>query len=290
MAARRPGDVPRAGDASGWLKRFRRRGIANAMSARVLPRVRRPPRPGWVATALASVLATGLLAAEPGVEPFRHDRFDAVLRRVVDERGRVDYAALVADPTDLRVYVATLVAFSPDSHPARFPTAGDRLAYWLNAYNASVVDRVVRRYPIDSVKDVFPPLVNRVVRRRFADPRVHFALNCASRGCPRLPARAFTGDGLQVELDREARRFVGETRNVAVDPVTRTVWLSSIFSWFEKDFTTWMRVHHPGEPATLVGYVRRLAEPEGRAALDACSRCAVRFVPYDWRLNDQAAP
>ncbi len=263
-----------------------------------------------LAAMLAAALATGVLAAEVAVEPFRHDRFDAVLRRVVDDRGCVDYAALVADPTDLQVYVATLVAVSPDSHPARFPTGDDRLAYWLNAYNASVIDRVVRRYPIDSVKDVFPPLVgffylqrvllggeyvslygleNGVVRKRFSDPRVHFALNCASRGCPRLAARAFTGDGLQAELEREARRFVGEPRNAVVDPLTHTVWLSSIFSWYERDFTNWMRVHHPDEPATLVGYVGRLAEPERRAALDSCTGCAVKFVPYDWRLNDRAA-
>jgi hypothetical protein len=258
---------------------------------------------------LALLLAAGAYAADP--EPFRHDRFDAVLRRVVDDRGQVDYAALRADPTDLRVYVATLVAASPDNQPARFPTADDRLAYWLNAYNASVLHLVARRYPIASVKDVFPPLVgffylqrvllgddylnlyrleNGIVRARFADPRVHFALNCASRSCPRLPARAFTAGGLQDELEREARRFVGEARNVDVDLAARVVRLSSIFTWYEEDFTRWMRVQYPAEPATLAGYVRRLADPERRAALDACAGCAVRFVRYDWGLNDRAAP
>jgi hypothetical protein len=260
---------------------------------------------------IALLLPAGSLGAAGVGAPFGHDRFDAVLRRVVDDRGRVDYPALVADPTDLAVYAATLAAVSPDSHPARFPTADDRLAYWLNAYNASVLRLVVRRYPMASVKDVFPPLIgffyfqrvllgddytnlyaleNAVVRRRFDDPRIHFALNCASLGCPRLPARAFTAVGLQAELDREARRFVAEPRNVAVDPAGGVIRLSSIFDWFERDFTGWMRRHHPDEPPTLAGYVRRLADPAVRARLDACAGCTVRFVRYDWRLNDRTAP
>jgi hypothetical protein len=253
------------------------------------------------------LLAGPAHAAE--VEPFRHDRFDAVLRRVVDDDGRVDYPALVADRADLDAYVAELAATSPQRDVARFPTPDDRLAYWLNAYNASVLALVVERYPIASVKDVFPPLVgffylqrvtlggermslrtleNDVVRARFHEPRVHFALNCASRGCPRLPTRAFTGPGLQAELEREARRFVAEARNVDVDEARRTVRLSSIFTWYEDDFTDWMRARHPTEPATLVGYVRRLADAQKQAALDACSGCSVEFVPYDWALNDRA--
>jgi hypothetical protein len=249
--------------------------------------------------------------------PFDHALLDAVLAAHVDDRGRVDYAGLARDRADLDAYYARLAAVSPDSHPALFPTEADRLAYWINAYNATVIVVVLHHYPIASVRDVgypmffFYPLAgffyvqrvelggertnlydleNRIIRGRFDDPRIHFALNCASISCPRLPARAFHPETLDAQLDAETRRFVSEARNVDVDPEAREVTLSAIFDWYEDDFTGWLSRHRPDHDPTLPGYVSLYLSPERARALAGCGDCETRFADYDWGLNDQRAP
>jgi len=242
---------------------------------------------------------------------FSHADFDAVLQRFVDDQGRVDYAGLRADRGALDRYGDQVAAWSPDNAPALFPSRDDRLAYWLNAYNAAVLRTVLAYYPVASVDEIPPwlpskfgffvlqrstvggettnlyTLENAVVRERYKDPRVHFALNCASASCPRLPRRAFTGAALPRQLDAETRRFVAETRNVRVDDAARIVWLSSIFNWFVPDFLDWPPLSGRAG-ATLLEYVALYAEPAQAEALRRAAAYEIRFTPYDWRLNDQA--
>lgn len=250
-------------------------------------------------------------------QTFSHAGFDSVLRRFVDGEGRVDYVALKDSSQALHRYYGLLARYSPDSHPGLFSTDESRLAYWINAYNAAVMEAVVRRYPISSVQDIGPPkllfflpnlsgffvfqrmrfggesmslrrLENDVVRKRFGDPRIHFALNCASASCPQLPARAFTAEHLDAELDREARIFIAQERNVRIDDEQRVVFLSQIFEWYEGDFVGWYEETFPDRTADLISYVS-LYLPEGQARRlsgDAAGY-EVRFTPYDWTLNDQ---
>ncbi len=121
-------------------------------------------------------------------------------------------------------------------------------------------------------------LENQVIRKRFADPRVHFALNCASLGCPRLPAVAFSGEALEAELEAESRRFMAEARNLQIDLEERVVHLSSIFKWYEEDFSS--------RRGGLLDYVARYSSPEQSARLQACRSCEIAWIPYDWTLND----
>jgi hypothetical protein len=253
--------------------------------------------------------------ADPGGEAFSHEPLDRFLERFVDEDGRVDYPGAAADRGDLERYLAAVAARSPDSHPELFPTEADRLAYWLNGYNAWVLRAVIEYYPIESVRDVPKPralllgglarffvgqkvtlggdrmslyhLENGIVRERFAEPRIHFALNCASRSCPRLPTEAFDAMSLERQLGLETRRFIGEARNVRVDSSAREVWLSAIFDWYESDFTSWLAGAHPERPATLLSYVALYAEGGLGEALAECADCKVRFFEYDWGLNAQ---
>jgi hypothetical protein len=265
----------------------------------------------------------GCTAIEPAVAPppaavetFSHADLDRVLGRFVDEHGRVDYPGLAADPGDLDRYHGLLAAYSPDSHAALFPTRQARLAYWVNAYNAAVLQIVVRHYPIASVSDVRPPAVlffaprrsgfflfqrvtlggrrtslyaleNGLIRRRFREPRVHFALNCASRGCPRLPQHAFSAERLDEELDRETRRFLAEERNLRIDHAREEVWLSSIFDWYAADFRGAQRRARPAEPPTVLAWVVRHVDAERASELGRAASYRPRFVPYDWRLNDR---
>lgn len=271
-----------------------------------------------VLLATAAIGCTTLAPARPaeslGPPPatFSTAALDVVLRRYVDDQGRVDYAGLRAHPEALDRFGDLVAAYSPDATPALFPTPNHALAYWINAYNASVLRGVVAHYPITSVADVQPwwpfkagffvfqrfvfggvtanlyDLEHDVVRARFRDPRVHFALNCASRGCPRLPRAAFDGAALDVQLDQETRRFVAEERNVRIDHAARRVFLSSIFKWYRADFLDWPPL--AGAPgATLLDYVARYATPDRAAELARAKAYAIEFVPYDWGLNDQAA-
>ena len=119
-------------------------------------------------------------------------------------------------------------------------------------------------------------LENTIVRGRFDEPRIHFALNCASIGCPRLPAEAFVPERLEAQLARETARFLAEPRNVTVDAAAGELRLSSIFDWYVEDF-----------PPSLREWVHAHAAPTLRREIEACPDCRVAFVPYDWALNDQ---
>ncbi len=209
-----------------------------------------------------------------------------------------------------------MAAYSPDSHPAMFPTQNHKLAYWLNAYNAYVIKAVLVHYPIKSVLDVRPPallfflpdtfgffifqrfefggettnlyyLGNDVVRERFQDPRVHFALNCASISCPHLPRYAFTGDRLDDQLNAETLEFLTDDRNVRIDHENKTIWLSSIFKWYASDFEDPSGQAQKSEDSPLVGYLLNHLPPGKAEDLKAVAdQYAIKFIPYDWGLND----
>jgi len=258
----------------------------------------------WRTLAVALVTLTFVDgAARAGVEDPAAD-WNQVLGRFVDGRGFVDYAGLAAARAPLDRYVAWLATTSPDSAPALFPAPQDRLAYWLNAYNALVIRGVLERgidtpsvwgdglfgigfftarsWTLGGSRISLKKLEDDVVRGRFHDPRVHAALNCASVGCPRLPQRAFEGATLDAELDAAMRTFVGETRNCTVDRGRGVVVLSKIFDWFGDDFVDYERAQ--GTPApTVVDYVNRYRSLDDQVP----PGLRVEFRPYDKRLNRQ---
>lgn len=248
-----------------------------------------------------------LLAILPMAAPaasFSHADWTAVLQRSVDDRGRVDYAALARDRTTLDRYLASLERVSPDSSPGLFATRADQLAYWINAYNAAVIAGVLDRgvdtpsvwgdgffgigfFTVDRARlggrrMSLKALEDDIVRARFRDPRVHAALNCASIGCPRLPRRAFEGATLDADLDAAMREFVAEARNCRVDLAARTVWLSKIFDWFEDDFVGFENERGTAGP-TVIDYVNRYRVSGAQIP----PGLRVRSAEYDKRLNRQ---
>lgn len=220
--------------------------------------------------------------------PFPHDALDAVLRRFVDAQGRVDYGGLTNDRTELERYMVALGATSPHKAPAAFASDADRLAYWINAYNAIVLYAVTERPALTSVHDEkydffgltrylvggeaisLYTLENEIVRRQFEDPRIHVALNCASVGCPRLPREAFVPDRLEAQLAREARAFCADPDKVRLR--NDTVKMSQIFQWYAADFE-------------VVGGPVAFCRKWGREDLPVDAH--VEFLPYDWSLNAQ---
>ena len=253
--------------------------------------------------------------AEPNI--FSNESLDRVLQQYVNKRGFVDYNALQTNPDDLEDYYYLITVYSPDSPPDLFPTENHKLAYWINAYNAAAMKTVLTYYPVDSVLDVKQPgiffflsnksgffffqrltfggkttslyyLENSVIRKRFGEPRIHFAVNCASVGCPRLPRQAFSGDSLDQQLDFETRLFLTEDRNFSIDHDEKIIYLSSIFKWYEKDFTSWYSKKYPEGEASLLSYIELYLKPDKAEELTTVSDSyTVSFIPYDWKLNDQ---
>lgn len=214
-----------------------------------------------------------------------------VLKTYVDDKGEVDYPKLKANRGKLDAFVAQIAAVGPKTRPELFKTRDDKLAYYINAYNALTMFNVINRYPeiksvIDSKLSFFVTtkfvldgteislydLENELIRPTFKEPRIHFALNCASAGCPVLPAEPFLPATLEAQLARETSKFVHETRNVAVEG--GKVVLSEIFKWYAEDF-------QPSAVAWINGVAPDLKLP---------AKAEVTYRPYGWALNDQTRP
>lgn len=261
-----------------------------------------------IRTCVAAALFLGVsvaLAGASGPAGFSHDGWSEVLETYVDDRGMVDYSGLSGDRAGLDRYVDAIGRVSPENRPELFPAREDRLAYWINAYNALVFHGVLARGPEE--ESVWSGLVSGLgffglkkytlggrvmslktleddlIREPFQDPRIHAALNCASIGCPRLPRRAFAPATLHEDLEAVMAEFVAGDLNVTVDHEKKTVTLSKIFDWFEGDFLRFENESRGRADATVVDYINRY-----RAAGNSVpENYRIKFRPYDKRINKQ---
>jgi hypothetical protein len=234
-------------------------------------------------TCMTTLLAGALfLALTPSsASALDADPWDEVLQAHA-RQGGVDYAALKADDEAMAKLDAFLAAVG------RMPESAG-LADWLNAYNAIVVKSVLDAYPLRSVREVdgffdgkrhrvagaqrtLDDIENRIIRPRFEDARVHFALNCAAKSCPALHGRAFRQGSLDQTLDRLVRRAVASPRHVRVADGSLEV--SEIFHWFSGDF------ERDG------GSIRGWIAGQGVDLSGVPESAEVGRIGYDWRLND----
>lgn len=238
-------------------------------------------------------------------------RYDALLRASVRGEG-VDYAALRARRAELVALHEWLAAHGPTATSAAYTSRDARLAYWINAYNLTVLRGVVEapasmrnvmeaapdsgffraaRWRVDGRTLSLDAIEHVHVRPVFRDPRVHVALNCAARSCPPLRGRAYEPAGLGAQLDGQARRWLASGRAARVDEAAGRVTLSQLFAWFAEDFSGVI----PGRPAGPVTgplrFVHAYADTALRQRLDAVcgpawTACTLDHTPYDWALND----
>lgn len=239
--------------------------------------------------ACASVPRPGLAPATPAAPPY--PAWAEVLRQYADREGRVDFAALSVNRSDLDRFVAYIYDISPENQPALFRGRTSVLAYHLNAYNALALHKVLERGIPHTLAGwrrlaffYFGPVQvggtrmnlwhhkNRVIRP-LGDPRVHFALNCLSVSCPRLPREPFLPERLDEQLEREARAFFADPRNLQVDPAREEVRVSAILQFYTEDFLA--------AAPSLIAYINRYSPqlvPE---------TYRVRFLAYDGTINRQ---
>jgi hypothetical protein len=255
-------------------------------------------RPAWRLPLAGLTLMLGACASvpRPGPAPVPagpppYPAWQRVLERHVDAQGRLDFAAIARNRADLDRFVAYIYDISPESQPALFAGPAQVLAYHLNAYNALALHKVLERGIPRTLAGwrklsffYFGPVQvggnrmslwhyeNRVIRP-LGDPRIHFALNCLSVSCPRLPREPFLPERLDEQLEREARAFFADPRNLQVDHAREQVLLSAILQFYTEDFLA--------AAPSLLAYVNRYSPqpvPE---------TYAVRFAPYDWTINRQ---
>jgi hypothetical protein len=238
----------------------------------------------------------------PAGASFSWEPWSALLADVVTPDGKVDYARLVARRERLDAVVAALGDASPASHPARFPSVEERLAYWINAYNVFTLHAIVAEYPIASVWRTrdgrffqqrrhraggraisLDDIEHEILRREFAEPRIHFAINCGSNGCPPMRPVAYRGERLRETLRAATEQFLRSEWNCRVDHAARRVFVSRLFKMYAGDFAG------PCDSTREYrrGVLRFVAEHAGLAA-DALADYDVVYNVYDWGLNDAA--
>lgn len=251
---------------------------------------------------ISLLLATQAPAADSRVQP-GFDSTHAALTRILSARvrnERVDYAGLKRSPEALRGYLDSLAGISRTEFEA-WPRP-EQLAFLINLYNASTLQLIVDHYPVKSIRKIGSlvqgpwqkPVVRLwgrlesldhvehvLIRPVFKEPRAHFALVCASIGCPPLRPEAYTGALLENQLSDQGRLFLSESSKNRFDPSTRTLHLSPVFQWFASDFEA------PG--SDIRTFVAPFLPAETRAAV-MMPGVKVRYTEYDWSLNSQPQP
>lgn len=248
---------------------------------------------------LACGLATTLILAPRPMRAqseaptsFDHGAWDGILKKYVDADGLVAYKRLGdRDREQLDAYVASLADAKPQQMGEH-----ERLAFWINAYNAGIVAAILgghspesalsrvqlfRWYTFRVAGEERTPneLEHEILRKEFREPRIHFALVCGATSCPKLRREAYRGDVLDQQLDDQARRFINDPARNRIDPDTG-IRLSSIFDWFESDFAA--------SRGSVADFIAHYLDDHRAEALRQ-SRDRIEFLDYDWTLNAQRA-
>jgi hypothetical protein len=225
-----------------------------------------------------------------------HGTYADLLEAHVDEEaGRVDYAGLESERDRLRSYLDRLASVDLTKLERE-----EQMAVFINAYNACTLDLILEHYPdIDSIKDVSNPwgrprcrvggyeltldeIEHRILRPLYRDPRIHFAVNCASIGCPPLADTPYTGEAIDEQLDRATRRTLRDDDYVSLDD--GTLHLNPILNWYRSDF---LSPDFEGHAETIPAFVARYADESVQTFVDAHDgEPPVQWTNYDWRLND----
>ncbi|MCU0539904.1 MAG: DUF547 domain-containing protein [Desulfobacterales bacterium] len=244
-------------------------------------------------TSVWSVLGMAVLlfpaAATAAGNSVDHALFGELLDKYVHE-GVVNYAGFKAEENKLDRYLAVLENTNSDTLGRK-----EQFAFYINAYNAWTIKLILTGYPgVKSIKDLgsifqspwkrefvringktltLDEIEHKILRPRFKDPRVHFAVNCASKSCPPLVSEPYRGAVLNAQLDQVTRNFINTPGNCRLEG--DTFWVSSIFKWFSEDFND--------DP---VGFHQKYSTGDLNQRLqEKGGRLNVRYLDYDWSLN-----
>lgn len=210
-----------------------------------------------------------------------HSLWDGLLKKHVDEEGNVNYQGFKTDIADLETYLDQL----SQNAPTAIWNKEERLAYYINLYNAATVKLIVDNYPVKSIKDIPKRWkrewisvgskvtslndIEHKVLRKMDEPRIHFAINCASYSCPKLLNVAFTPQSMERLLSKTTVDFINDKKRNRFE--NGTAQLSKIFQWFKGDFT---------KKTSLLEYINTYLEnPTPKDS-------KIEYLDYDWSLNE----
>ncbi|MEH1919224.1 DUF547 domain-containing protein [Nostoc sp.] len=225
--------------------------------------------------------------------------WDRLLRQYVDQEGRVNYIAWKTEqPQAIANWLSSQknLAFTSDSNTS------EQLALWINLYNAFTISTILERYPLESIRPrilgipnwlaflwffqrrayyIFDEhyslaqIENQILRNKLQEPRIHFAIVCASVGCPLLRAGAYFPQQVTQQLDEDTRRFINNPEKVRYDSDSKTLYCSKIFKWYRQDF---LKVK-----SSIPEYIRSYLETD----LPINASTPISYLYYDWSLNQR---
>ncbi len=208
-----------------------------------------------------------------------HSVFNQLLSKYVSNSGNVNYSGFKGSQSQLKNYIDDVVTNSPESSWGR----NEKLAYWMNLYNAVTINLILDNLPLSSITDLdggkpwdvkrvtvdgnsysLNDIEHKIIRPRFKDPRIHFAVNCAAKSCPPIAPKAFTAGNVNSELDRLTKKFVNSSANkISANSMS----ISKIFEWYAEDF------------GDIKSYINKYSNTQVSAGAD------VSYIDYDWALN-----
>lgn len=252
----------------------------------------------WILVGLGAILTILYFMAFPiygsspegkvGTQPPDHMIWDQLLKKYVKDDGLVDYKGFQQEDELLQLYLDQLSLQAPTSEWSE----EEKLAYWINAYNAFTVKIIADNYPLSSISELhrvpgvatiwheelfeiggqassLNQIEHGILRRDFEEPRIHFAINCASMSCPELRAEAYVPEKLEEQLMEQARLFLRQDIRNQINP--QEIKLSRIFFWFKGDFT---------KQGTLIDFINQYLDEKVSQDAD------IQFLEYDWSIND----
>lgn len=223
-------------------------------------------------------------------EHLTHSIWNDLTSKHVSTKGNVDYKGFLQDEKKLDVYLNEL----SQQHPDKSWKKNDQLAFWINTYNAFTVKLILKYYPVNSIKDIagsiykintpwdikFIHIDNEtydlnniehgILRKKFKEPRIHFALNCASVSCPKLRNEAYIGEKIDAQLDDQAKCFINNPEKNKI--TAQDAQLSLIFKWFAGDFKS--------KKKNAIDFINKYSEEK------IVGTTKISYLSYDWNLNE----
>ena len=221
-----------------------------------------------------------LISLNSKAQKIDHTLWSSFLQKHVTANGNVNYKSIKANEADLNTYLNQFVKISPQESWAKNET----LAYWINAYNAFTIKLIIDNYPVNSIKDIKNPwdkkfipvdgkmislnFIEHSILRKMNEPRIHFAINCASISCPKLLNKAYLPETLDSQLDVATTTFISsENNSIKQDKLA----LSKIFKWFAEDFK---------KEGSLIDFLNNYSKTKIN------SNPKIVYFGYNWDLNE----
>ncbi|MFC4723325.1 DUF547 domain-containing protein [Geojedonia litorea] len=211
-----------------------------------------------------------------------HNAWDKLLKKYVADNGDVNYKGFKNDAVALNTYINYLAT----QVPTESWNKQEQLAYFINVYNANTIKLIIDHYPTKSIKNIKNPwLKNRIkigdkdfslsgiengILRKMNEPRIHFAINCASVSCPKLLNTAFTASNVESLMEEATKAFIQNSNNNKISK--NRIELSKIFQWYKGDFK---------DNGSLIDYVNQYS------SIKINPDAKVDYLEYDWNLNEQ---